>query len=79
MGAPSKEAQALKAGLNARIAQARDLLAKIDGDIEIAERNIRSQKAYQDAIRGTVTADEALLVSCKPQKARAPKKDTPDA
>ena len=79
MGAPSKEAQALKAGLNARIAENHDKRDALVGKIRDHNEIIRTYQAQRDALLLTIRADEDLLASVKPGKARSPKKDTPDA
>ena len=69
----------LAIAIKARIAENRDKRDVIAGDIRDLVQRCEMFQARRDALTHVICADEALLVSCKPKKARAPKKDVPDA
>ena len=79
MARPNKEALALKAGLNARIPEHKDKRDGLRAKIVIHNQSLMALQVQRDALTETIAKDEALLVSAKPVKARAPKKDGPDA
>ena len=63
----------LAIAIKARIAENRDKRDVLDGKIRDKNEAIISLQATRDALTGMICADEGLLVSCKPGKARAPK------
>ena len=69
----------LAIAIKARIAKNRDARNDLDMKFNDLNRAILSLQAKRDALTDVICADEALLVSAKPGKARTPKKDEPDA
>jgi len=62
---------ALARAIKARIAENRDKRIVIDGDIRDHVQRCEKLQAQRTALTDVICADEALLVSAKPGKARA--------